>query len=144
MSAYSTWTAEDVRRLRSGFDTLTLPGAEFSHAAHIAVGATYVRELGPDKALLHLREAIPRYNVSQGGENTDTRGYHETLTRFWVERITDFLKTLPPQTSLEESALAAVVEFSTRVKLFEEYYSFDVVRSLDARRGWVAPDRQPG
>jgi hypothetical protein len=144
IAAHLNWTAVDIRRLRSGFDTRTLPGTEFNHAAHIAVGATYVCELGAEGALEHLRVAIPRYNVSQGGQNTDTSGYHETLTRFWVERLGEFLRTLPPQSSVEERALAAVGEFSTRVKLFEQYYSFDVVRSLEARRHWIAPDRTPG
>jgi len=141
MAPHLSWTTDDIRRLRSGFDDQSLPGAEFTHAAHIAVGATYVCELGAEGALAHLREAIPRYNVSQGGENTDTRGYHETLTRFWVERLAEFLNTQTGVGSREEQALAAVAEFGARNKLFAEYYSFDVVGSLEARRGWVAPDR---
>ncbi len=143
MAPHLSWTAEDVRRVRRGFDTQTIPEKEFNHAAHIAVGATYVCELGAEKALAHLREALPRYNVSQGGENTDTRGYHETLTRFWVERLADFLETQSPVAPVEDRSVAAVAAFGHRSKLFEEYYSFDVVKSLEARRGWVAPDRKP-
>jgi hypothetical protein len=89
-----------------------------------------------------LREAIPRYNISQGGQNTDTSGYHETLTRFWVERLADFVATCSAQSSVEERALAAVTKFGPRSRLFEDYYSFDVVKSLEARRAWVAPDRR--
>jgi hypothetical protein len=61
-----------------------------------------------------------------------------------VERLADFVNTLPAGATVEERALAAVAEFSPRVKLFAEYYSFDVVGSIEARRRWVAPDREPG
>src|SRR5579859_924356 len=98
------WTSADIRRLRAGFDDRTLPGKEFSHAAHIAVGTTYVCELGRERALGRLREAIPLYNVAQGGENTGARGYHETLTRFWVDRLAEFLATVDSALSVEERA----------------------------------------
>lgn len=143
MALHLSWSEDDIRRLRAGFDSHTLPDKEFNHAAHIAVGATYVCELGAEGALGHMREALPRYNVSQGGENTDTRGYHETLTRFWVERLAEFLATQPVSASIEERCLSAVAHFGHKAKLFEEYYTFNVVQSLEARRGWVAPDRPP-
>jgi len=138
---FSDWTAGDIRRLRAGFDHQTLPGQQFTHAAHIAVGATYVFEIGRERALEHLRQAIPSYNLSQGGENTDTRGYHETLTRFWIDRLAEFLAEQPSRT-MEEQALAAVLTFGHQAKLWERYYTFDVVSSLDARRGWIPPDRK--
>lgn len=140
---YSEWTVEDIRRLRGGFDDRTLPGQQFTHAAHIAVGATYVCELGCERALEHLRGAIPLYNVSQGGENTDTRGYHETLTRFWVDILGAFFAG-PARGTTEEQALAAVAAFGGQSKLWERYYSFDALNSLAARRGWIPPDRDPG
>ena len=138
------WTLEDIHRLRSGFDSHTLPGAEFNHAAHIAVGTMYVCELGAEAALAHFRQALPRYNESQGGQNTDTSGYHETLTRFWMDRLAEFVATLPPELTAAERSLAAVDAFGSRVRLHEEYYSFDVVKSLEARKGWIAPDKESG
>ncbi len=135
-------TLEDVHRLRAGFDNHTLPGSEFNHTAHIAVGAMYVCELGPEAALAYLRQAIPPYNESQGGQNTDTSGYHETLTRFWVDRLAEFVTALPPGLTAAQRSLAAVEAFGTRSKLHEEYYSFDVVKSLEARKGWIPPDRE--
>jgi hypothetical protein len=137
------WTLEDIHRLRAGFDDHTLPEADFKHPAHIAVGTTYVCELGAEGALAHLRRALPRYNESQGGQNTDTSGYHETLTRFWVDRLAEFVAGLPQGLTSSECALAAVETFGSRARLHEEYYSFDVVKSLEARRGWLAPDKEP-
>jgi len=34
--------------------------------------------------------------------------------------------------------------FGTRVRLYEEYYSFDVVKSVGARKGWIPPDKESG
>lgn len=138
------WTPEDIHRLRAGFDSRTLPKAEWTHSAHIAVGAMYVCELGAEAALAHLRQAIPRYNESQGGQNTDTSGYHETLARFWVDRLAEFVVALPPGLTSEERSLAAVEAFGTRSRMHEEHYSFDVVKSLEARKGWIAPDTEGG
>jgi hypothetical protein len=137
-------TLQDIHRLRAGFDSRTLPGVEFNHVAHIAVGALYVCELGSAAALAHLQRTIPAYNESQGGQNTDTSGYHETLTRFWVDRLAEFVATLPPELTSAERSLAAVEAFGTRSRLHEEYYTFDVVKSLEARTGWIAPDKESG
>jgi hypothetical protein len=138
------WTVEDIHRLRAGFDSRTLPRGEWTHSAHIAVGSMYICEVGAATALTHLRQAIPRYNESQGGQNTDTSGYHETLTRFWVDRLAEFVAALPPGLTSAERSLAAVEAFGTRSRMHEEYYSFDVVKSLEARRGWIAPDKEDG
>jgi hypothetical protein len=137
-------TLEDIHRLRDGFDSRTLPKGEWTHSAHIAVGAMYVCELGAEAALNHLRQAIPRYNESQGGQNTETSGYHETLTRFWVERLAEFVAALPPGLTSAERSLAAAEDLGTRSRMHEEYYSFDVVKSLEARKGWIAPDKEGG
>jgi len=136
------WFTEDIQYLRTGFDSCTLPKAEWTHSAHIAVGTMYVCELGGQAALAHLRQAIPRYNESQGGQNTDSSGYHETLTRFWVDRLVEFVTALPPGLTNAERSLAAVETFGSRAGLYEQYYSFDVVKSVEARKGWIPPDKE--
>jgi len=138
------WTPEDIHRLRSGFDSRQLPKVEWTHSAHIAVGTMYVCELGAAAALAHLRQAIPRYNESHGVQNTNSSGYHETLTRFWVDRLAEFVVGLPPGLTAAERCLAAVEAFGSRVRLHEEYYSFDVVKSVKARKGWIPPDKESG
>jgi hypothetical protein len=66
--------------LIAGFEDGTWPKAQWTHAAHLALGACYI--LKGNRALDRLRTGIPRYNISQGGANTDDSGYHETLTCF--------------------------------------------------------------
>ena len=60
----------------------TLPKPQWTHAAHVAVGACYTVRFGAS-ALEHTRAGIRRYNEAVGTVNGPDSGYHETLTRFW-------------------------------------------------------------
>ena len=125
--------------LISGFRSGTWPVTQFHHDAHLAVGCCSVLDY-QDAVLDRLRDQIRAYNVSQGGENTDEKGYHETITRFWLERVAEFVKKQPVGLSRLELARRAVGEFATRPGLFRDYYTFDVLKSREARQAWVAPD----
>ena len=57
-----------------------LPKSEWTHEAHVQAGLSLVLRMGPSRALATLREAIPRYNISTNTPNTNTGGYHDTLT----------------------------------------------------------------
>lgn len=120
----------------AAFSDHTLPEAEWTHAAHVAVAAAWIHE-DPATALDRLRPAISEYNAAKGVQNTATSGYHETLTRFWVLRIAE---TLPHEKSRLEAVRDAVARYGPQSGLFRQYYSFDVVHSVGARREWIAPD----
>lgn len=122
-----------------GFENGTWPKAQWTHAAHLATGACYIFAF--DDALDRLRTGIPRYNVSQGGQNTKDSGYHETLTVFWHHVIRDFIQTLPPNQSRLTIARAVVAQFEPQRDLFKRYYDFDVVNSREARAKWIPPSK---
>ena len=42
-----------------------------------------------------------------------------------------------------EAVRVLVTELAPQRDLFREYYSFDVVRSIEARKSWIAPDLKP-
>jgi len=42
-----------------------------------------------------------------------------------------------------DTVRAQVGELGPRRDLYKEYYSFNVVRSVEARRSWVPPDVKP-
>ena len=127
--------------LLAGFEDGTWPQAQWTHAAHLAVAACYILE--GDSALERLRTGIPRYNVSQGGKNTEDSGYHETLTCFWHDVIRDFIATLPAGLDRLAIAHAVLAEFAPRRDLFRKYYDFDVVNSREARAKWIPPTLTP-
>jgi hypothetical protein len=114
-----------------------LPKQSWNHAAHVAVGAGYAVRF-QDEALHHLRTGIKAYNLATGGDNTSTSGYHETLTRFWLETIQ---AELAHPISEWEAANHIVKMFGHRRDFFKSFYDFDVVNSVEARRQWIAPNR---
>jgi hypothetical protein len=114
----------------------TLARGEWTHAAHVAVAAAWIYE-EPATALNRLRRDIRRYNEAAGVANTETSGYHETLTRFWVIRIGE---TMERGRDRLEAVREAVARYGPQSGLFRSYYSFDVAGSVAARRAWMEPD----
>ena len=127
----------------AAFRARTLPGVDWTHQAHLTVGLWHVIEFGEGRALDLLREGISRYNESVGVANSDTRGYHETLTRFYVWAAAVFAK----EADRSRGFLALVNGFlaspiASKLAPFG-FYSRDRLLSVAARHGWVAPDLRP-
>ena len=116
-----------------------LPKTQWTHAAHVAVGACYTVRFGVS-AFEHTRTGIRRYNEAVGTVNGPDSGYHETLTRFWSLILAGALNEV---TDPWAAACKAVDLFGEERSLHTRYYSYDVVRSAHARQTWVPPDLQP-
>jgi hypothetical protein len=97
-----------IEHLVSRFRDGTLPASEWTtHDAHIVVGTCHVHELGPVRALDAMRAGILRLNEHHGTPNTDSRGYHETITRAYLSLIADALVPTPVSTpALRERPLS--------------------------------------
>ncbi len=90
-----------------------------------------------------MREGIRRYNVAAGGANTETGGYHETITRFYVWLMDHCVR----------SGKLAGGDLAERVnRLYASYGARDLplrhwtrerLMSVEARREWVEPDLLP-
>lgn len=130
----------DPEALAERFTALTLPKEEWTHAAHLTVGAWHVDRYGAEEALRLLRDRIRRLNESYGGSNTATAGYHETITAAYVTILAAFLDACPPELPLAgrvERLLASPL--AGRDILFS-FYSRERLLSTDARARWVEPD----
>jgi hypothetical protein len=135
--------ADEVLHLVARFEDATLPQAEWTHAAHLTVALWYASRLPFEEALAAMRQGILRVNAAHGVVTTPTRGYHETITRFYMRVICDYV-------AMEEVADA---NWATRVnRLLVRYgardlplrhYSKDRLMSGEARFGWVEPDLRP-
>ncbi len=124
------------------FRARTLTKAEWTHAAHLRVGLWHVLRFPPDEALRLLREGIRGLNESHGTANNDRGGYHETITRFYVQWICQFADRAGRKRPLDELA-DQLVAAAGDSKLPLKYYSHSLLFSVAARRGWLAPDLAP-
>lgn len=125
-----------------GFRDHSLPVALWTHQAHLAVGLWHVRSLGEDQARPALRTGIRAYNVAAGTPNSDTRGYHETVTFYFVWAAARFQALAPPP-----GFAAAVNGFvahplGAKSGIFR-FWSRDRLLSVEARRAWLEPDLAP-
>lgn len=133
---------EEVNLLAKAFENRTLPKAEWTHAAHLTVGLYYCyhNPLGVAKNL--MSDGIYWLNDAHGTPNTETSGYHETLTVFWLRTIAEFLRNNPGEKSLANLANALLAECDDP-KLPLNFYSRDRLFSVEARMNYVEPNLKP-
>jgi hypothetical protein len=131
-------TEPEIDLFLAAFEDGMLPKTEWTHAAHLLTGACYVHALGREAALAKMRECVRRHNESVGTKNTETSGYHETITVTWL-RLLDGLRREANGMERAEFAALAVERFAARRDIFREYYDFDLVGSTEARMRWVEP-----
>ena len=137
---WMTRAAED--EIVRGFLACTLPKSQWTHLAHLRVGLWHVLEHGAQGALELLRVRICAYNESTGVANTDSSGYHETITRFYVGVIDAFTCTSDLARPFDDLARELIVRYGDR-DLPLRYYSRERLFSVLARRSWLPPDEVP-
>lgn len=131
-----------IDRLAEEFCDRTLPKEEWTHEAHLRVGLWHLLHYSPTEAMSRLRDGIRQYNVVCGVANTDTSGYHETITQFYVTVIAHFLEGQDSSRPVEQLAADLLKTYGDRHLLFI-YYSKERLMSKQARRQWIEPDLTP-
>jgi hypothetical protein len=134
-------TALDLDNLAEGFQSCAISKPEWTHLVHLQVGAWHVHHFGAEEALRLLRSGIRRLNDQHGTPNSDTRGYHETITVAYIRLIAAFLaaRQLP-----FEVAVARMLESELAAKdTLLRFYSQPLLMSVRARKEWVDPDIAP-
>lgn len=134
----------------SGLDDLvtrflagTLPREEWTHTAHLAVGLWHVHAYGSDGAIERLRLGIRALNDRHGTPNTDTSGYHETITVAYVRLIEQFLATAIPSRPLADRLRELLSGPLAERAFLGRFWSQDVLMSPAARREWTPPNLRP-
>jgi adenylate kinase family enzyme len=125
------------------FEACAIPATEWTHAAHLVVGLWHVDRYGVEDALRRLRSGIRRLNESHGGVNSETNGYHETITAVYVQLLAQSLESSQSDMSLDMRAIELLAgPLAARDMLFT-FYSRERLMSTTARLGWVEPDLAP-
>lgn len=142
MSDRPPLTDAEIDRIATGFVARDLPKDDWTHAAHFAATLWLLRH-DPVDLSGRLPGLIRSYNESVGGENTDTAGYHETITQASLRAAADHLGSYPADAPLSvvlEDLLAGDLGGSAWIL---RHWSNDALFSVQARREWVEPDLVP-
>jgi len=137
-----SYTDAEIAALVEGLLDRSLPKAEWTHAAHLTATLKLVR-LRNANLERDLPWVIRTYNVAVGGKNTETMGYHETITQAYLAAIRAFEAALPAGTS-DAQAAALLLETPLGDKDWPlTHWSRERLFSVEARRWWMDPDIKP-
>jgi len=129
----------DVAKVTLGMINCTLPKDQWTHAAHFA-SALWLLDNSAYDPFMQMPEMIRLYNVSVGGVNSDTEGYHETITQASLRAAQSILSQAAPNTDLIDTlGILLDSEFGDPGWILT-YWSKEVLFSASARRQWVDPD----
>ena len=118
-------------QIAAGLLDASLPQSEWTHRGHITAAHVLISTHGPETTLALCRERIPRLNDAHGVENSDTGGYHDTLTVFYVAAVSD---AVARGLTIDETIADLDRDAALR------WWSEPVLMSVEARHGFVAPD----
>ena len=123
------------------FRNQTLPKSEWTHEAHLVVALWHLLKFGDvHSALCQLRAGIILHNHSVGTKNTESSGYHETITVFWVKQVKEFIEG---QASRDFNTLTQKLLQDTpftQKDYILRFYAKEVLKSKEARGLYVAPE----
>jgi hypothetical protein len=134
-------TDHDIARITRGVRDRSLPKAEWTHAAHFAAAFGLITDPGIDAAA-EMPGLIRAYNLATGVENTDTSGYHETITLASLRAARAWLDERP-DTSLSAVLSGLLASPYGRSDWLLAYWSKPRLFSVEARRSWAPPDLAP-
>lgn len=124
------------------FERGLVPKSEWTHTAHLVAGYWYVMQLGAMAAIEELRRRIRFHNEATGTPNTDSDGYHESITCLFAYGIA--AEIAAGQSAGFERGLQSLLASPMAASSWPlRYYSRDRLFSVAARRNWVEPDLQP-
>ncbi len=131
----------DIERIGRGLIDRSLPKAEWTHAAHFAAAFWLLRR--PDtNALRDMPGFIRAYNEATGVPNTDSGGYHETITVASLRAARSWLEARP-RASLHAALEELLASSFGRSDWLLAHWTRPVLFSVAARRGWIEPDLKP-
>jgi hypothetical protein len=128
----------EIEHIGRGLIERTLPKLEWTHAAHFAAAFWILRQ----PTLMAERDMpalIRAYNEATGVANTDTSGYHETITLASLRVARQWLASrvhMPLHETLNELLASNL----GRSGWLLQYWSKQLLFCVEARRSWVEPD----
>lgn len=133
-------STDELMQLLAEYERGTLPPERWDHPAYLAVAIGYLRRLPEGEATEAFIAGLLRYHRLNGIEMTESGGYNETLTLFWLTVAQRFLLDADPRASLLQLTNDFIALYGHRPQFAFEYYSPARIWSWRARQSWVEPD----
>ena len=136
-------TDAEIDRIGRGLLDRSLAKSEWTHAAHFAVVLWLLRHLGKPEVMVAMPKLIRSYNETSGVANTDTSGYHETITIASIRAADNALDAHSVSVPLHEILSLLLTSELGRSGWPLRYWSRPRLFSPEARRQWLDPDVAP-
>ena len=131
-----------VAALGRGFLDLSLPKSAWTHAGHFGPTLWLLKERPDIDLPREMPALIRRFNEAKGGVNSDTEGYHETITQASIRAARWFWRE-HSQLSLHELANALMASRFGEPDWLLSYWNRSSLFSVAARLQYLEPDIQP-
>lgn len=132
-----------IERLACAMIDCTLPKAEWTHEGHFAAALWLLRHRPALATPDGMRGLIMRYNEATNTPNTDSGGYHHSITIASLRAAVHHLGCHAPDAPLAGVLDALMGSSQGRSDWLLAHWHRDTLFSPAARRGWVPPDRAP-
>ena len=133
----------DIERLALAMIACTLPKAEWTHEGHFVAALWLLRHRAHLATPDAMRGLILRYNDATNTPNTDTCGYHHSITVASLRAAAHQLRRHAPDEPLHEALAALMSSPQGRSDWLLVHWNRETLFSPAARRDWVPPDRAP-
>jgi len=131
---------DSVAHVGEGLLARTLPRQEWTHEAHLAA-TTYLALMPPEIELdIWLKGLISRYTDNAGTPNSDSEGYHDTITRAYLCGIRLFLDEADVSRPIHDLVNELLMTPMGRRDWPLRFWSKNRLMSIEARRAWIEPD----
>lgn len=135
-----TLTEAEIEHVARGVLARTHPYAEWTHAAHFAAALWLLRHPATLRDHGGMEPVIRRYNEAVGVPNSDTRGYHATITEASLRATAHALAEAAPDAPLAPILAALLASPLGRSRWLLAHWSEPRLMSVAARRAWLEPD----
>lgn len=135
-------TEDELRLVAEGLMRRTLPKPAWTHAAHVAAAVWITARCPGVVPERDMPGFIRAFNTATGVANSDSGGYHATITLAAL-RATAWFLAARPAVPLPEACNALLASAVGRRGWMAAHWSDALLWSVAARRAWVAPDRAP-
>jgi hypothetical protein len=134
------YPVEEAEILVAAFEDGNLDKDDWSHEAHLLAGMKMCL-LYQENAYLEMKKRVISFNEAVGTTNSDSSGYHETITMYWIWEIFNFCKK-NNITRFDQYAVDTLLmsEEMAERNTFLQYYQKETIISTAARRNILESD----